>query len=290
MFWKWIKRLWKKLTGGKEKVQTNTSKDNKISGKSSLNQVNVSGKSSANINSGGSGNTYYNINNLGRDVIINNSYREEIKKTRENSETLGQAEKSIISEKDLKPINNFVFDGEIFTLLKETKEMIEYEWPKGVISSEEATWSFRKNNDFYSLMNEYSRNDDKSEFENKLFVDGQWVKRKKDLYVKMIGRHPGVFNSWEEYTEYKGRKKANKVEKIFYYLAFYKENDLKIKTLYLTSTNGTNPTKFQPENKNFWKGELERLSYLWSRGKLFFENKSTEKSFFKEYNKFVKDS
>ena len=70
-FWKWIKCLWKKLTGDKEKIQTNTSKNNKISGKSSLNQVNISERSSVgNNNNGRTGNTYYNINNLGRDVII----------------------------------------------------------------------------------------------------------------------------------------------------------------------------------------------------------------------------
>lgn len=72
-FWKWIKHLWKKLTGDKEKIQTNTSKNNEFGSGSNLNQVNVSDKSSvSNNNNGGSYNTYYNINNLGRDVIINN--------------------------------------------------------------------------------------------------------------------------------------------------------------------------------------------------------------------------
>lgn len=69
---KWTKSLWKKLTGeSQEKTQTSTGKNNKIGDGSNLKQVSISDKSLvSNINSGGSGNTYYNINNLGRDVII----------------------------------------------------------------------------------------------------------------------------------------------------------------------------------------------------------------------------
>jgi len=54
-----------------------------------------------------SGNTYYNINNSGRDVIINNGFREEPKKTGENSETFGQAEKSVVRK------NNYMNDKKV---------------------------------------------------------------------------------------------------------------------------------------------------------------------------------
>lgn len=172
---------------------------------------------------------------------------------------------------------------------RETKEIVEYRWPKKVISSEDAHWSFRPNTDFYSLMNEYSKSNEK-EWEGKIFVDGQWVKRRKDLYVKLVSRHPGVSNSWEEYTEYKGEKEANKVEKNTYCLTSYKENNLEIRTFYLTNIDGVNPTRFQRENKKTWKEELESLVSLWNCGELFFDSKRTEKIFFEEYNKLVRSS
>lgn len=59
MFLKWIKKLWKKLTGGKEKTQTNTDKNSKISDGSSLNQISVSDRGSSN-----------NINSSGRSILI----------------------------------------------------------------------------------------------------------------------------------------------------------------------------------------------------------------------------
>src|SRR5947209_15341347 len=102
MFLKWIKQYRKKLTSSKEKTQINTSKNNKIGDGSSLNQISISDRSLGNnINAGGVGNNYYNINNSGRDVIIN-GFQEEKEKIEENSEQSS----TYIFEKDLKIIDN----------------------------------------------------------------------------------------------------------------------------------------------------------------------------------------
>lgn len=192
--------------------------------------------------------------------------------------------KNEINPKDSKKVtNNFVFSRKAFTLSMETKKITEYEWPEEVISSEEAKWSFRHKDEFYAQTNETLSKDD-DEYKDKIFVDNKWVKRRKDLYVIYTGRHPGLFNSWEEFTEYKGSKNPVEKEIGIYYLTSYIKNDLEVTTPYLVEISGIDSSQYKLKSKEDWKGELKKLTSLWSSKRLEFDNEETKKTFFQEYN------
>lgn len=179
--------------------------------------------------------------------------------------------------------NNKTELDQFYTNPLTAKKLTKYEWPKGVISSEQATWSFRPNNEFYEeLRKRVSEGNEK--FKDKIFVDGQWVERKSDLYVIYSGREPGMFNSWEEFTEYKEGKKPVEKEVDIYQLTSYTKNDLEIATPYLVEIDGIYSSQFKLRNKESWKRELDWLASLWSSKQLEFYNEETKKAFFQEYN------
>jgi len=178
--------------------------------------------------------------------------------------------------------SNFVFNKKAFTLWMETKKIIEYEWPKEVINSEEAKWFFYPTRSLGSSR-ELSK-DDMNEYKDKIFVDGKWVKRNRDLHVVYTGKHPGLFNYWEEYTEYKEGKKPVEKEVDIYHLISYTKNDLGISTPYLAEIDEIDSSQFKLRNKESWKRELDWFASLLSSKQLEFDNEETKKAFFQEYN------
>jgi len=191
-------------------------------------------------------------------------------------------ENEISFRENKKIMSNFVFNKKAFTLWMETKKIIEYEWPKGVISSEEARWSFHPTG-FLGTPRKFPE-DDTNKYKDRIFVDGKWVKRRKDLYVVCTGKHPGLFNYWEEYTEYKEEKKPVEKEVDVYHLISYTKNDLEISTPYLAEIDGIGSSQFKLRNKESWKRELDWFASLWSSKQLEFDNEETKKTFFQEYN------